>query len=302
MSDEITSLELGNHTLMTYRVHPSVSMQIMDALYRKTTRFVVGTLLGRIETTHIEITNCFPVPVEEYSEDEETKGEDVSVDASYNAKMVELNKKIYPGEVVIGWFSDLKELDYDAVKIHEFYLTKESGFVGKAHVFTNPLILLVKLFDENNVFNMKGFISQPLSFCRDSIKIFQEIALTYNFEENKTQISPLWLDNQGTTSTGSTSNPFELINLDSLEDQLKDTVGQIEKISEFVKKVNSGKEEADPEIGKAIKKMISTIPNISAPQFKDALAKYRQDVMMIMYLTNLANSQVLLSEKLNKIV
>lgn len=78
MSDEITSLELGNHTLMTYKVHPSVSIQIMDALYRKTSRYVVGTLLGRIETNHIEITNCFPVPLIDYEEDEESKGEEVS--------------------------------------------------------------------------------------------------------------------------------------------------------------------------------------------------------------------------------
>lgn len=70
----------------------------------------------------------------------------------------------------------------------------------------------------------------------------------------------------------------------------------------FGKYSQSGKEEADPEVGKAIKKMINTIPNISATQFKDSLAKYKQDVMMIMYLTNLANSQVQLSEKLNKII
>mmetsp|Transcript_21250 Transcript_21250/g.24693 ORF Transcript_21250/g.24693 Transcript_21250/m.24693 type:complete len:302 (+) Transcript_21250:50-955(+) len=301
MSDEITTLELGSYTPMTYKIHPSVSLQIMDALYRKTTRFVVGTLLGRIESTYIEITNCYPVVLSEYRDDEESKIEELDVDPSYNAKMLELNKKIYPHEVVVGWFSDLSELDFDAVKIHEFYSTKQSGFVGKPHVFTNPLIILVKLFGENNVFNMKGYINQPLSFCKDSIKVFQEITLSHDFEENKNKVSPLWSDNQS-TSTSATENPFDLINLDNLEDQLKDTLKQIERLQEFVKKVNSGKEEADPEIGKSIKKLISLIPNISATQFKDSLAKYRQDVMMIMYLTNLANSQVLLSEKLNKII
>lgn len=49
-------------------------------------------------------------------------------------------------------------------------------------------------------------------------------------------VSPLWLDNQGTTPD--TKNPFELVNLDSLEEQLKDTVRHLEKIQEFVKKVN----------------------------------------------------------------
>ena len=69
--------------------------------------------------------------------------------------MLDLNRKVYPNEVVVGWFSDLNELDYDAVKIHEFYSTKASGFTGKAHIFTSPLVILVKMLGENKVFNMK---------------------------------------------------------------------------------------------------------------------------------------------------
>lgn len=79
MSDELTTLELGSFTTMTFKVHPSVSLQIMDAIYRKTTRYVVGTLLGRIEATSIEITNCYPVVLAEYSDDEDGKAEEVTL-------------------------------------------------------------------------------------------------------------------------------------------------------------------------------------------------------------------------------
>lgn len=69
--------------------------------------------------------------------------------------MLALNAKNTPDEVVLGWFSDLNELDYDAVKIHEFYTSKESGFVGRPLVFPSPLIILAKVLGENSVFNLR---------------------------------------------------------------------------------------------------------------------------------------------------
>lgn len=71
MSEEITTLELGTFSLMNFRMHPSVSLQILDFFYRKTTPYMVGALLGRIESTHIDITNCYVIPFVEEEEEEE---------------------------------------------------------------------------------------------------------------------------------------------------------------------------------------------------------------------------------------
>jgi hypothetical protein len=71
MSEEITTLELGNFSLMNFRMHPTVPLQILDFFYRKTTPYMVGALLGHIESTHIDITNCFLIPFVEEEEDEE---------------------------------------------------------------------------------------------------------------------------------------------------------------------------------------------------------------------------------------
>jgi len=69
--------------------------------------------------------------------------------------MLELNEKIYPKETIVGWFSDLPELNYEAAHIHQFFASKESNFVGKANIFTSPLILLLDPFSQDTIFGMK---------------------------------------------------------------------------------------------------------------------------------------------------
>ena len=43
-------------------------------------------------------------------------------------------------------------------------------------------------------------------------------------------------------------------------------------------------------------------PSIDEKQFKEIIDNYKQDVVMVMYLSNLASSQNLISEKLSKII
>jgi len=35
---------------------------MMDYFYRRSEYFICGTLLGRIDFTHVDITNCYAVP------------------------------------------------------------------------------------------------------------------------------------------------------------------------------------------------------------------------------------------------
>jgi len=71
MSEELSTLELGTYSLMNYRIHPSVPLQMLEFFYRKTSSYMVGTLLGRIESTHVDITDCYMVPFLEDNADED---------------------------------------------------------------------------------------------------------------------------------------------------------------------------------------------------------------------------------------
>ena len=60
-------------------------------------------------------------------------------------------------------------------------------------------------------------------------------------------------------------------------------------------------ERFDQKIGKSLKKLLNLSPVFSQKEFSAILSKEMQDVLLIMYLTNLANVQASISEKLNKI-
>lgn len=270
---------------------------------------MVGTLLGKIESTYIDITDCYMVPFiedtnEEDDEDQEEgdkKKNELIIDRDYHRKMFELNQKIYPKETIIGWFSNLPELNFDAAIIHQFYASKESYFVGKPHIFTSPLVILVDTFSPESIFGMKAYINQPISICKDTFGVFQQVNLVFDIgAETKNEVSLLWTDKTELKGTEK-SNPFGLINLDSVEDLLNETLENIKRLQAYAKDVNEGKEAGSPEIGKAIKKLLNLAPTLQQSQFKNVLDRYMQDVLMVMYLSNLANSQVLISEKLAKI-
>jgi translation initiation factor 3 subunit F len=305
MSEELSTLELGTYSLMNYRIHPSVPLQMLEFFYRKTSTYMVGTLLGRIESTHVDITDCFMVPFLEDNEDDEEdnrqRRNELIIDKEYHKRMFELNQKVYPKETIVGWFSDLPELNFEAAVIHQFYTSKDSYFTGKQHIFPSPLIVIVDPFSPDNIFGMKAYINQPLSICKETFGVFQQVSLNFDIgTESKNEVSLLWTDK--TELKGSEkSNPFGLINLDSVEDLMTETLENIKKLQQYVKDVNEGKEKGSPEIGKAIKKLLNLAPTLQQSQFKNVLDRYMQDVLMVLYLSNLANSQILISEKLAKI-
>jgi len=307
MSEELTTLELGNHTVMSYRIHPLVPLQIMELYYRRSEEFIVGTLLGNIDYTHVNITNCYAVPFvdtkpsdDQIDEPNAPKKPEFVPDREYNRKMFALNQKIYPNEVVVGFFCNFPEMNYDLLSIYGFYSNKESMFKGKMHVFNTPIALLFDPLSKSSSFSMKAYINQQLYFAKDAFGLFQQVNLSYEFfKETKNEVSPLWLDIE--KKGDEKSNQFGLVNLDSLEDQIQEALNGIKKMEEYVKAVQDGKETGDENIGREIKKLVGMGPSIDEGQFKKILDTYKQDIVMLMYLNNLASSQNLISEKLSKI-
>ena len=70
MSEEITTLELGTFSTMSFKLHPSVPLQMMEFYYRKNSTYMIGALLGHIESTHVSITNCYAIPLLQSEDDD----------------------------------------------------------------------------------------------------------------------------------------------------------------------------------------------------------------------------------------
>lgn len=68
--------------------------------------------------------------------------------------MLDLNRAVYHNETLVGWFTDLPQIDMDTAMFHQFFSSKESGFTGKPPVFTSPLLVLIDSFSDKGIFNL----------------------------------------------------------------------------------------------------------------------------------------------------
>ncbi len=79
------------------------------------------------------------------------------MDKDYHKKMLELNQKIYPKELVIGFFITQSHLDFDVAALNQYYSnTKESSFTNNG-ILQSPIILTINPEMENGSFDMKVF-------------------------------------------------------------------------------------------------------------------------------------------------
>lgn len=67
---------------------------------------MVGTLLGTIDGSQIEIFSCFPVP--QYYDKEQ---KDLIIDSEYMQKMLKFYRKVNPKEGLLGMYISSKKLD-----------------------------------------------------------------------------------------------------------------------------------------------------------------------------------------------
>lgn len=79
-------------------VHPAALFSILDHFLRRadSQERVIGTLLGTRTEREVEIRSAFPVL---HSETDEQ----VAVDMDYHTQMYEMQQKVAPKEVIVGW-------------------------------------------------------------------------------------------------------------------------------------------------------------------------------------------------------
>jgi translation initiation factor 3 subunit F len=144
------------------KVHPVVLFDILDHWIRRTDgQRVIGTLTGVISEGTVEIKNCFPVP--------HTEGEQVGVDMEFHHNMLELQRRVSPKEVIVGWFvtnvvfktqetrryATGSEINEASVMLHEFYWRE---------INHSPIHLVVDTNLTNYSLSIKAFVSTHISF------------------------------------------------------------------------------------------------------------------------------------------
>ena len=158
-----TSLHVSDEVACV--VHPHVLFSIIDHYSRReeNQQRVIGTLLGTVDDAGtVTVCSGFPVP---HTETEEQ----VAVNTDFHATMLQLHRRVFPKQQVVGWYSTGVEVNDSSILFHEFY----------GQEVERPIHLLLDQGLGESRMSCKAYISAQLSLGDMVLgTVFQDIKLT----------------------------------------------------------------------------------------------------------------------------
>jgi hypothetical protein len=142
-------------------IHPTIAPNILDHYLRKPEDqgdVVVGTLLGTIDGTQIDICSSFAVP-QYYDRDTS----DLLIDTEYMQKMLKFHRKVNPNEGLLGMYISCKKLDEHGLALVAYFQELFQNEKKKA-LISFPLIMMVDPTLSENKLSIKVIIS-PSNIC-----------------------------------------------------------------------------------------------------------------------------------------
>lgn len=274
-------------TKVNYKVHPVTTFAILDHYKRRgpdQTR-VIGTLLGEFNDAKTEcvIKNCYPVPHME-AEDQ------LVVDDGYHQSMLALHKRVNPNEVVVGWYSTGDEITFLMSCVHSVYKQQ----------CEEPVLLTVDVnVRQFHRMALKAYVGKSLRVgAKMPVARFELVNLeVFAYEAEKIAVDALI---NGAPDNDKLDAPATILSdFENLETSLEKLQGLIRTVGHYVKQVQSGAIKGDKEIGLTISQAIAAIPHLSGAAFEKMFAQNAQDLLMVLYLTNVTRTHLMLADKIN---
>lgn len=280
-------LTLASNNQPTCQIHPVVIFSILDAYKRRqpAQHRVIGTLLGERRGNRVIIRSAFPVP---HAEDEES----ITVDMEYHEKMTNLLRQASPRDTVLGWFTTGNQLNFFSSLIHNVYrdqLVAYEPVLVAVDVSVAQLSMPVRVYTESRV-SLNG---AAIMASYNSVEC--EIA---GSEEERIGVDAII---QGEPQSNDRLDaPSTLLTDDQ---QLERSIGTLYEslhiCHAYVKAVQSGSIAGDAELAHRINAALQNIPHIDAKTFTATISTHTQDLMMILYLAQLAQTQRKIADKVN---
>lgn len=240
---------------------------------------VIGTLTGYDHNGHIEIRNAFPVP--------HTEDDQVGVDIPFHKTMLGLHRKVAPKEVVVGWYSTGPSINDASVMIHDFYTHEMSG--------QSPLHVTVDTSLANDTMAIKAWTHTPITLNDKPLgSHFLPVPLELRTnDQEKIGLDAIKL------RKGVGAQPLST-DLESLQFSVKKLADLIDNVHEYVKKVLDGTIPGDNNIGRFLFSSLSVLPKIDPATLDRLFQNNIQDLLLLVYLSNLTRTQLQIAEKLTK--
>lgn len=277
---------LHEEGLTSCKLRPTVLFAIADHFTRRQDEQgrVIGTLLGSVTDGVVDVVNSFPVP--------HSEAEQATIDSDFNTTMYGLHRKVYPKQVVVGWYSTGSELTHNDQFYHQF-------FEDQAMEGATPIFLLVDMSLSAAGVKTKAFVRSELALGGKHVaSAFKDIRLR-TFKSDAERIG---IDHIVRSSMAGGDGPQELVPLRSEVDtsqwRMCKLLDAIDKMRAYIEQIESGAIKPNPTIGRALADALASIPKPDTAQLNQMLDSNMQDMLMASYLSNLTRAQLALSEKL----
>ncbi|GAB6018800.1 Eukaryotic translation initiation factor 3 subunit F [Chamberlinius hualienensis] len=262
------------------RVHPVVLLSIVDSYERRNegANRVIGTLLGMYDKGAVEITHSFCVPHTEF-EDE------VAVDLDFAKNMYELHKKVNVNEIIVGWYATGHDITEQSVLIHEYYMRET----------TQAIHLTVDTTLNNGRMGIKAYISTPMGVPgKTNGTMFTPLPIEIsNYGPEIIAVNLAQKCKYTSTSTVALTKDLDLICTAT-----KKLLELLDTVTSYVNDVIAGRIQPDNSIGRALLDMVNSVPQMDPDEFEAMLNSNMKDLLMVMYLSQLTQAQLTLSEKI----
>jgi len=280
------------------RIKPQALFQIVDYFERRSSMLqndkdrvptrVIGTLLGSIDGGVVTVTNCYKVPHKEQEEE-------VAINMEFNENLFRLHKKVAPQEIIVGWFTTSKQIEDKDKLVHDYYhklMSQTRPAKGGIH----PVVLKVD--------------TTPVTGKVD-IKVYTP--LTVNIGKRCVEgTMPLWLQTEVIYSDADrtildqlrkcTDNPHRKLTIpqgiDPLKTAVEDIIAQLKVVQEYVNDILEGRKRPNAATGRLLTDFFHSIPRADPEIFEKMLNSNVNDYLMVLYLSQLANVELSLNEKL----
>jgi len=283
------NLRLGS-TKLQYKVHPVVVFSILDHYKRRSDgqKRVIGTLLGEYDsvTNQCHIKNCFPVPHVETEDD-------VVLDMDYHHNMLNLHKRVCKTEVVVGWYSTGDVISYISSLMHEVYKQQVA----------EPVLLTVDVdVCKFNRMAIKGYVGKTIKVGqRAAVARFEEVYMDIRaYEGEKIAVDALI---NGNPENDALDAPATILSdFENLYRSLTKLCSLLESVSKYVSAVKAGEIKGDIDIGRAISQAVAIVPHLTSDSFDKMFAKNIQDLLMVLYLTNITRTHLAVADRINHLL
>ena len=210
--------------------------------------------------------------------------------------MYNLQKRAHKNLRVVGWFSTTSngEMIAESTAVIQSYYTQQCLDHDCLHLAVDTSLSTDNL-------SLSAYVLTPLGAAGRSLaNMFHEIKLTtFSSDCERLFVDSLVRSNNVEGEPVDLANS-EQDNMSSLESSMANLGEMLDRASKYVDDVVEGRIEGNNAIGRRIADAVGNVPRIRPEVFDKMFNDNLQDLLMVMYLSNLTKTQLTIAEKLQE--